>query len=264
MSLLIVIPARYGSSRFPGKPLAKILGVSMLRRVYEIARAGAPHARIIIATDDDRIRDTAQAFGAEAMLTPPTIRNGTERTAAVVDALDHKVDFVLNLQGDAVLTPPWVITALVEAAADSTVKMVTPATRMSAEAYQRFVLTKASGEVSGTTVVFDRTGDALYFSKAIIPFIRTESTLLPVWRHIGLYGFRPATLATLIALPPGPLETVEQLEQLRALENGVKIRVVPVDYRGRTHWGVDTPEDLARCEEFIRQEGELISIPTLN
>lgn len=258
MTILIVIPARYGSTRFPGKPLARILGVSMLERTYRIARAGAPNARVVIATDDERIDAAARAFGAETIMTDPALRNGTERTAATVEALGGSFDFVVNLQGDAVLTPPWVLSSLVSIATDENVEVATPATKMTREAYEKLLAAKAAGEVGGTTVVFDRDGFALYFSKSVIPFVRPGSDSLPVWRHIGLYGYRPSTLRKLIGLPQGPLEAAEQLEQLRALEHGVKIRVVPVDYRGRTHWGVDTPEDLARCEELIRQEGELI------
>lgn len=258
MAVLIVIPARYGSTRFPGKPLAPILGVAMIRRVYEIARTGAPEARIAVATDDERIGTFVKEFGGEVLMTAPTIRNGTERAAAVVKSLSDEFDFVLNLQGDAVLTPPWVISAMVEAAGNRDVEMATPATRMSPQSYERLRAAKIGGEVGGTTVVFDGNRDALYFSKSVIPFVRSVSEPLPVWRHVGLYGYRPATLARLVTLEPGPLEIAEQLEQLRALENGIRIRVVPVDYRGRTHWGVDSPEDLARCEELIRQEGELV------
>jgi 3-deoxy-manno-octulosonate cytidylyltransferase (CMP-KDO synthetase) len=258
MRVLIVIPARFGSTRFPGKPLAPILGVPMIRRVHAIARAGAPDARVVVATDDERITDFVRGFGGEAVMTPDTIRNGTERAAVVDKQLGSDFGFVINLQGDAVLTPPWVISAVVEAAADPAVEMATPAVRMSAQSFERLRNAKAGGEVGGTTVTFDCKHDALYFSKSIIPFVRTVTDPLPVWRHIGLYGYRSATLARLVALSPGPLEMAEQLEQLRALEHGIRIRIVPVDYRGRTHWGVDSPEDLRRCEEFILREGELV------
>ena len=257
MPPLIVIPARWGSTRFPGKPLAPVRGVPMLRRVHALARAAAPSARVVIATDDDRIAAFAAGIGAETAMTDPTIRNGTERAAAVLATLGEDPPFVLNLQGDAVLTPPWVIAALLEAAADPAVRMATPATRMSPDALARLAAAKAAGEVGGTTVVTGRDGDALYFSKAIIPF-RRDGSDTPVFRHVGLYGYRPDTLRALVALEPGPLERAESLEQLRALENGIPVRVVPVDYRGRTHWGVDTPDDLRRCEAIIAAEGELL------
>lgn len=258
MSLLIVIPARYGSTRFPGKPLAPLLGIPILQRVHAIARASVAQARVIVATDDRRIEKAATAFGAEVLMTVRDCHNGTERVAATVEALREKFDFVINLQGDAVLTPPWVVSAVAAAADDSAVEMATPATLMTSESYGRLRDAKAGGEVGGTTVVFDIAGFALYFSKSVIPFVRSGSSRLPVWRHIGLYGYRPSTLRRLVRLPQGPLEKVEQLEQLRALEHGIKVRVMPVDYRGRTHWSVDSPEDLIRCENLIRSEGELL------
>ena len=230
----------------------------MLQRVHAIARASEPSARVVVATDDRRIGDAASAFGAEVVMTDSGLRNGTERTAAAVDAIDSEFDFVINLQGDAVLTPPWVVSAVASAANDGVVDMATPATMMAPEAYARLIEAKSTGEVGGTTVVFDTSGFALYFSKSIIPFVRPGSDVLPVWRHIGLYGYRPSILQRLVCLPQGPLEKAEQLEQLRALENGIKVRVVPVDYRGRTHWSVDSPEDLVRCERLIRCEGELL------
>lgn len=213
---------------------------------------------MIVATDDRRIEKAATAFGAEVLMTVRDCHNGTERVAATVEALREKFDFVINLQGDAVLTPPWVVSAVAAAADDSAVEMATPATLMTSESYGRLRDAKAGGEVGGTTVVFDIAGFALYFSKSVIPFVRSGSSRLPVWRHIGLYGYRPSTLRRLVRLPQGPLEKVEQLEQLRALEHGIKVRVMPVDYRGRTHWSVDSPEDLIRCENLIRSEGELL------
>ncbi|MFW2831526.1 3-deoxy-manno-octulosonate cytidylyltransferase [Sphingomonas sp. ID0503] len=256
---LVVIPARYGSSRFPGKPLAQVRGTSMLQRVWALVRAGAPEARILVATDDARIAAHAVAFGAEAIMTSDSVANGTERAAAVLAALDDEaLSFIVNLQGDAVLTPPWVISAMIEAGR-SGIDMVTPATVMSAPAAEALRAAKARGEVGGTTVVFDREGRALYFSKSIIPFVRPGGAPVALHRHIGLYGYRPDVLRRLVSLPPGPLEQAEQLEQLRALENGIPIQVVTVDYRGRTHWGVDTPEDLARCEALIDAEGELLT-----
>jgi len=259
MRTLVVIPARYGSTRFPGKPLQPVLGVPLLQRVFAIARSVAGDD-VIISTDDERIaRFAAERLGVEAAMTSPDIRNGTERVAAALDLLSTRPDFVVNLQGDAVLTPPWVIRALISVAeADPSLQMVTPATRMTPDSYERLKAAKAAGEVGGTTVTFDRGGQALYFSKSIIPFVRAGARDLPVFRHIGLYGYRPDTLRRLVLLEPGPLERAEQLEQLRALEHGIPIRVVTVDYRGRTHWGIDTEEDLRRCEELIRAEGELL------
>jgi 3-deoxy-manno-octulosonate cytidylyltransferase (CMP-KDO synthetase) len=257
MRTLVVIPARYGSTRFPGKPLQPVLGVPLLQRVFAIARSVV--GDVIVSTDDERIARFAERLGAEAIMTSPDIRNGTERVAATLDLVPRRPDFIVNLQGDAVLTPPWVVEALIGAAeADPSLQMATPATRMTPDSYERLKAAKAAGEVGGTTVTFDQDGRALYFSKSIIPFVRAGARDLPVFRHIGLYGYRPDALRRLVSLEPGPLEKAEQLEQLRALEHGIPIRVVTVDYRGRTHWGIDTEEDLGRCEALIRAEGELL------
>ena len=169
MRTLVVIPARYGSTRFPGKPLRPVLGVPLLQRVLAIARS-VVGADVVVATDDARIGEFVRGLGGEAVLTSPEIRNGTERVAATLDLVPMRPDFVVNLQGDAVLTPPWVIEALIAAAAsDPSLPMVTPATRMTPEAYARLKAAKAAGEVGGTTVTFDRDGRALYFSKSLDP-----------------------------------------------------------------------------------------------
>ncbi|MEO0392341.1 MAG: 3-deoxy-manno-octulosonate cytidylyltransferase [Pseudomonadota bacterium] len=255
----VIIPARYGSSRFPGKPLAPIAGMPMLERVWRLADAVDGVDQVVVATDDQRIADLVDGFGGVAMMTPDTCRNGTERSLAAVDMMAEKPDVVLNLQGDAVLTPPWILGALVQAMrADANLPMATPAVRMTATQVADLVQSKADGQVGGTTVTFDHTGKALYFSKRVIPFIRGDHDQPPVYRHIGLYAYRRETLTRLCALPMGPLEAVEQLEQLRALEHGIPIQVVEVDYRGRTHWSVDAPEDVAMVEKLIAAEGELV------
>lgn len=260
--IAIIIPARYGSSRFPGKPLAPISGISMLERVYRIAAATEGAPRVLVATDDARIVELVQGFGGEAVMTPETCRNGTERVLAAAEQLDNPPAIVMNLQGDAVLTPPWILSALAKTMGDrnNPVPMATPAVRLSGQQYRDLLASKADGQVGGTTVTFDRDHRALYFSKRVIPFIRGESEHPPVWRHIGLYAYRLEVLRQLCRLEPGPLEQVEQLEQLRALENGIAIQVVEVDYRGRTHWSVDAPEDIARVERLIAEQGELVPL----
>jgi 3-deoxy-manno-octulosonate cytidylyltransferase (CMP-KDO synthetase) len=259
MSHVIVIPARYASSRFPGKPLKPIAGVPMLQRVWALGKSVAGVTDVVIATDDDRIMDFAGEIGARCIMTSPDIRNGTERVAAVLPELGS-VDVVINLQGDAVLTAPWVMQAVLTAFKDPKVQIATPAVPMNTDTAIKFVEAKKKGEVGGTTVVFDLVGDAMYFSKSPIPFLRARATDHALHRHIGLYAYRPAALQKLVALEAGPLELAEQLEQLRALEHGIKIRVVPVDYKGRTHWGVDSPEDATRAEAMIAKEGELLPI----
>ncbi len=256
MSAAIVIPARYGSSRFAGKPLHKIAGVSMLERVWRIAQTVQGCSRVVIATEDHRIIDHARSFGAEAVVTPESCANGTERVFAALDAAVITQDVILNLQGDAVLTPPWVLEAMIEALAHTPdADLVTPAVRLDRAALEALTHHKETNPASGTTVVFDRALNALYFSKHILPFCRNPG---PVHRHIGLYGYRRAALARYVALPPSPLEEAEGLEQLRPLENGMKIRVALVDYKGRTHGSVDAPADVPVIEAIIAREGELL------
>jgi 3-deoxy-manno-octulosonate cytidylyltransferase (CMP-KDO synthetase) len=191
-SVAIIIPARFGSSRFPGKPMAPIAGMPMLERVWRIARA-VPHVgQVVVATDDQRIIDLVTDFGGQAVMTPESCRNGTERSLAAIKLMSEQPDIILNLQGDAVLTPPWILEALVDAMlADNTLPMATPATLMSAAQVDDLADSKADGQVGGTTVTFDYTGRALYFSKRIIPFIRGKHDKPPVYRHIGLYAARP-------------------------------------------------------------------------
>ena len=261
MDISIVIPARFGSTRLPGKPMAPILGRSLLSRVWAIANQVQRVAQVVVATDDRRVADHAQSFGATVVMTSPDCTNGTERAWDAVRDLAQPPGAVINLQGDAVLTPPWVVQGLVDAFhADPGVSMVTAAVQLTWDAYDDFVRHKQTSPSSGTTVVMDDRGQALYFSKTIIPNLRkpNRAAPCPVHRHIGIYGYSLSALSRLVALPPSPLEQVEQLEQLRALENRIPIQVVKVDYRGRSHGSVDTPEDIAVVEAVIRAEGELV------
>jgi 3-deoxy-manno-octulosonate cytidylyltransferase (CMP-KDO synthetase) len=194
------------------------------------------------------------------VITSPDIANGTERAAATLRLLPAEIDRVVNLQGDAVLTPPWVIKSIIdEMEAEPEIGMFTPAVKMSAASLDALRRAKARGEVGGTTVVFDNHRNALYFSKIVIPFVRDNADV-SFYRHIGLYGYRRDTLEKLVKLPHGVLEKAEQLEQLRALENGIKIRVAVVDYKGRSHTGIDSLQDLARAEKLIAAEGELLPV----
>ncbi|PWE18745.1 3-deoxy-manno-octulosonate cytidylyltransferase [Marinicauda salina] len=259
MSVIAVIPARYGSTRFPGKPLHPIAGTAMVERVRRVAAAAPSVDRVIVATDDARIRDAVEAGGGEAVMTPETCRNGTERVFEAVKGFAGDDDVILNLQGDAPLTPPWVIEAVAAAMAeDPSLPMATPAVEFAGEALEATKRAKAAGEVGGTTVVFDHAGNALYFSKAIIPFQRHPEAGTPVYKHVGLYAYRFKTLEELVKLEPSPLERAESLEQLRALENGIPIRVVITDYRGRTPCSVDSPGDAETAEAIIAREGELV------
>jgi len=257
-SIGIVIPARYGSTRFPGKPLAPVLGVSLIERVWRIAKAVEGAAVVCVATDDERIARFVEGFGGRAVMTPAECRTGSDRTWAALQALPN-LDAAVNVQGDAILTPPWVVQALVDVLRrDPDSPIVTPAVRLDAERLAAFEASKVATPASGTTVVCRNDGFALYFSKRVLPFLRKPGgDRAPVFRHIGLYGYRRAALERFAALPTGALEAAEGLEQLRALENGIPIRVVEVDYRGRTHWSIDAPEDVPAAEAIIRREGEL-------
>lgn len=259
-SAVIVIPARMASTRFPNKPLAMIAGKTMIERVWRIAKAVPQAADVIIATDDDQLRLFAEGFGAQVMMTSYECLTGTDRVAEVAQQLGQKHTIFFSLQGDAVLTPPWVVDEVLEAMlADPSIQIGTPAVRLIGPALIDFVASKRGGSSSGTTVTFNKKGDALYFSKALIPYNRDEnSPYRLVYRHIGLYAYRAGTLRHMSELPEGVFEKSEKLEQLRALENGIPIRVVQVDYRGRTHASVDRVEDVAYVESIIAKEGELL------
>ena len=261
METIVVIPARLSSSRFPGKPLARVAGKSLISRVWHIARAVPGVSAVYVATDSEEIAAHVVAFGGDALMTSPSCRNGSERVWEAVLGLQYTPSVIVNLQGDAVLMPPWVIEALVsEMQADPSVQIATPATRLTKEQYESMVAMKAKGVVSGTTVTFSKAREALYFTKGIIPFIRewpaTGET--PIFQHIGVYAYRREALGRYVTLPMGDLEAVEQLEQLRALEHGMPIRVVNVSLRGRTIWSIDNPQDVTRAEQIIRDEGELL------
>jgi 3-deoxy-manno-octulosonate cytidylyltransferase (CMP-KDO synthetase) len=261
METIVVIPARYGSTRFPGKPLVQILRHSLLERVYRLGSAAQGIDGVIVATDDERIAEHVVGFGGDVVMTSAACRNGSERVHQAALALKDRPRIIVNLQGDTPLMPPWVLTALVEEIKrEPTVDLATPAVRLTREQYERMLGAKQQGNTTGTTVTFDCTRNALYFSKGMIPYLRNTLTSgeLPIFQHIGVYAYRWETLDRYVQLPVGPLEEVEQLEQLRALENGMPIRVVDVSLRGRTLWSVDNPQDVARVEEIITQEGELL------
>jgi len=218
---------------------------------------------VFIATDDTRIAEHAKAFGAQVVMTSESCRNGTERIEEALRVISSSTppSIVINLQGDAPLVPPWVLEGVVEDMTKSAaVGCATPIVRLTRDQFSALKEFKERGIVTGTTVSFDRSGNALYFSKNIIPYLRDIGNYdrSPVYQHIGLYGYRPETLRKLIALPMGPFEFAEQLEQLRALEHGVPIKVVEVDLKGRTLWSVDNPEDVSKVEEIIEREGELV------
>jgi 3-deoxy-manno-octulosonate cytidylyltransferase (CMP-KDO synthetase) len=263
MSNVIVIPARFASTRYPGKPLVQLRGASgvaksLIRRSWDAACSARGADRVVVATDDDRIADHARGFGAEVVMTPAACRNGTERCAAALPQLAG-ADLIVNLQGDAPLTPPWFVEALIEGMAGaSAFAAATPVLRCDAEAHRRFTEDRAAGRVGGTTAVFDRNGRALYFSKEVLPYtgrMFTDDQSCPVFHHVGVYAYRPDALRAYASWPEGRLETWEGLEQLRFLENGSAVKCVEVDGRGRAFWELNNPVDVDRVEAALRDAG---------
>lgn len=263
MSVLIAIPARYASTRYPGKPLVELKGPdgaakSLIRRSWEAACSVRGADRVVVATDDDRIRDHAEAFGAEVVMTSSNWRNGTERCAEVAARLPG-FDIVVNLQGDAPLTPPWFVEDLVAGLkANPGAEVATPVLRADGRALNGFLADRRAGRVGGTTAVFGAGGRALYFSKEVIPFTGqtyADHEATPVFHHVGVYAYRPAALQAYADWEQGPLEQLEGLEQLRFLENGRNVLCVEVQARGRLFWELNNPEDVARIEAMLAEMG---------
>jgi 3-deoxy-manno-octulosonate cytidylyltransferase (CMP-KDO synthetase) len=244
---IVVIPARHDSVRFPGKPLAEIAGRSMIARVYERAKKAERVARVIVATDDERILKAVKDFGGEAMMTRRDHSSGTDRVAEIAAHVPAAI--YVNVQGDEPLIDPAAIDAIVAAMQeDETIQIATPST-----------VIKVANEIMDPNVVkvvADFDGNALYFSRAPIPWVRDRGASVAARhsKHIGLYACRREALLDFATFPPGELERIEQLEQLRWLENGYRIRVVEVEYEAIS---VDVPADVARVEKILRDRGEL-------
>lgn len=259
MSVLIAIPARYASTRYPGKPLVTLRGPdgekTLIRRSWEAAMAVSGIDRVVVATDDDRIRTHAESFGAEVVMTSSAAQNGTERCAEVVRHLPG-YDVVVNLQGDAPLTPAWFVEDLVAGLlGDSQADIATPVLRCDGQAVEGFLADRRAGRVGGTTAVFGEGGRALYFSKEVIPYTGKTydpDEMTPVFHHVGVYAYRPAALASYPSWPIGPLEKLEGLEQLRFLEQGRKVLCVEVAARGRKFWELNNPSDVRVLEEMMQ------------
>lgn len=211
---------------------------------------------VYVATDNDRIADHVCDFGGRVIMTSPECANGTERCAEALSALDTDPEIVVNLQGDAPLTPSWFVEELVEALrARPDVDMATPVLRCDANAWNSFRADRAAGRVGGTTAVFAQDKRALYFSKEVIPFVDADKLVPgedpPVYHHVGVYAYRPAVLRQYRDWPLGPLEKTEGLEQLRFLENGRSVLCVESDARGRPFWELNNPEDIERIEKAL-------------
>lgn len=264
MKTVIIIPARYASTRYPGKPLVELKDAtgtakSLIRRSWEAAMAVPGIAAVHVATDDERIRAAAQAFGASVIMTSPECDNGTARCAEAVQNAALDADLIVNLQGDAPLTPAWFVSDLIAAMkARPDAQMATPVLRCDAETYRHFREDRAQGRVGGTTAVFGADNHALYFSKEVIPYIdpaKEAEAFGEVFHHVGLYAYRPAALARYTTWAPGRLERLEGLEQLRFLENGVPVLCVEVEGKGRVFWELNNPEDVPRIERVLKAMG---------
>jgi 3-deoxy-manno-octulosonate cytidylyltransferase (CMP-KDO synthetase) len=234
-----VIPARYQSSRLPGKALADIAGQSMIEHVYRRAAAARSITSVIVATDDERIHRAVLAFGGNSRMTSSAHLSGTDRIAEV--AAELSCDLIVNVQGDEPLIEPTMIDeAVAPFAADPALMMSTLRRRIEADADTQ--------NPNVTKVVVDRQDFALYFSRAPIPFVRRGCPAAPAWRHVGLYVYRRECLLRLAALPPTAMEQSEALEQLRAIEHGIRIKAVETAFDSI---GVDTPEDLERVRSIL-------------
>lgn len=262
MSVTILIPARYASSRFPGKPLVPLTGATgedrtLIQRSWDAAMAVSGVDRVAVATDDDRIADHAKGFGAEVIMTSSDARNGTERCAEALPKVAN-TEIIVNLQGDAPLTPPWFVEGLIAAMrADPSRQIATPVLKCDAAGLRGFQDDRQAGRVGGTTAVLRPNGEALYFSKEVLPY--TEAGWVgdtpEVWHHVGVYAYRPAALTAYMSWPEGPLERREGLEQLRFLENGHPVHCVEVEARGATFWELNNPEDRPKIEAALAERG---------
>lgn len=256
--IAIIIPARYPSTRFPAKPLAMIAGKTLIQRVLELGHA-VGMGEVYAATDDERIIKHVEGLGFKAVMTDPALPSGTDRVFAAAATLKQKPDIIVNLQGDMPLAPPRILqAAIAPMLQDPSIPMTTLAFRMTDEQVEHYQSVLSRGQVGGTTVVTDKDGWALYFSKAILPQPRTGGFKVAPLMHMGLYAYRYDTLEKYVSLPVSTLEKAEALEQLRLLENGVRIKVVEVDMQGIVAHEVNWPEDVALVEASIKKHGELV------
>ncbi|OGQ95396.1 MAG: 3-deoxy-manno-octulosonate cytidylyltransferase [Deltaproteobacteria bacterium RIFOXYD12_FULL_57_12] len=243
--VVAIIPARYHSNRFEGKPLALILGKPMIQRVYERARAVPLLSRVVVATDDERIADCVRGFGGEVVMTRADHASGTDRLAEAASLLDiSEQDVVVNIQGDQPLFPAEVVEQV------ATPLLQDPALPMATLIY-KITRPEEITDPNHVKTVFDRNGNALYFSRSPIPFQRDPAEKIPptYYKHLGFYAYRKGFLLTFVGLPEGEWERFEKLEQLRALEYGYTIKVLLTEHDSIE---VDTQKDLERVEDVLR------------
>ncbi len=262
MKVAALIPARYASSRYPGKPLVELKGAGgvskpLIRRSFEAAQRVNGLSSVHVVTDDDRIAAACEAFGAPVMMTSSNCRNGTERCAEALESLDSP-DFVVNVQGDALLTPAHFVEALVERMRRGDAQVATPAMRLRSSEARGLLEEEAAGRVGGTSVVTDNSGRALYFSKRLIPYLPAralQGELSPVRLHVGVYAYTPAALMAYAETPPAQIEELEGLEQLRFLAAGIPIQVVDVEPPHFALRELNNPEDVGPIEQALAEAG---------
>lgn len=247
MKFIAIIPARYASTRFPGKPLALLGGLPVIQRVYEQAISVLPEA--YVATDDERIFQCVEAFGGRAVMTRADHKSGTDRIQEAVEHIGTDADVIINIQGDEPFVQASQLQTLMQLFDDTTTQIGTLG--------KRFESMEAVQNPNSPKIVCDQRGFALYFSRSVIPFVRGKETAewlkhYPFLKHLGLYAYRREALREVTQLPQSPLEQAESLEQLRWLENGYRIRVGLTDVETV---GIDTPEDLTRAEAFLAARG---------
>lgn len=241
MKVLCVIPARYASTRLPGKPLSMIAGKPMIQHVYERACQAEMPDEVVVATDNELVEKAVLDFGGKAVMTSPDHPSGTDRLAEVA-LMYPDVDVIVNVQGDEPMIPPEVIDNLAQVFAnEADLNMATMKVEMEEADYDNPAAVK---------VVTDLNGNALYFSRSLMPYPRNKPEGYKVFKHVGIYAYRRNFLLKYAALAPTPLEKAESLEQLRALENGYKIKVLESNFKGI---GVDTPEDLAAVNALFAE-----------
>ena len=264
MKTIIVIPARFESTRYPGKPLVELRGATgqsttLVERSWRAAKQVKGVDRVVIATDDVRIMEKAHEFGAEVVMTSKCCENGTERCAEVIKKLEKHYDIVVNFQGDAPLTPVWFVEELINAINQNPMYQVaTPVLKCEPRMILDLIEDRQNGRVGGTTVVFDHAFSALYFSKEVIPYASEEDLRLGkvcVYHHVGVYVYSARALSQYANSKSGALERSEGLEQLRFLENNQKVLCVEVDAKGRQFWELNNPVDVKKLEIMMIEMG---------